>query len=270
MYRDSISKSVRFSVFDRDNYACVYCGRKPPDVQLEIDHVIPVCDGGDNSIENLVSACQDCNRGKGGKTFDNLKNKGDGEIKFKSKETKQTTFRLKSESIEILDWYCCEYKKNKSDAIRDAIKLLKNGSVSDNKVETHRPEVKIKELKETQEALSKRLEYSRVTADKYLNLFIEQENITNKWMEAAYKLLNVTYYYETEILRLKDERKHIYSNSVIHEERAESKRKRAASLRDNLWVQPKRGGLVHWIKKLHSRLDRGIKKNGDKCPAIAD
>jgi len=38
-------------------------------VVLEIDHVIPVCQGGTNDDENLIVACEDCNRGKGGKTI---------------------------------------------------------------------------------------------------------------------------------------------------------------------------------------------------------
>jgi 5-methylcytosine-specific restriction endonuclease McrA len=37
----SIGKSLRFEVLRRDGFACTYCGRKPPDVELHIDHVIP-------------------------------------------------------------------------------------------------------------------------------------------------------------------------------------------------------------------------------------
>ena len=32
---------------------------------LEIDHVHPVAEGGTNDMDNLVTACWDCNRGKG-------------------------------------------------------------------------------------------------------------------------------------------------------------------------------------------------------------
>src|SRR4030095_13972063 len=62
--RVALSKRIRFEVFKRDQFCCQYCGRHPPDIVLEIDHIIPVCDGGDASEENLLTACFDCNRGK--------------------------------------------------------------------------------------------------------------------------------------------------------------------------------------------------------------
>lgn len=64
--REAISKKLRFEVFKRDGFCCVYCGAHPSDtVVLEVDHVHPVADGGTNEIDNLVTACFDCNRGKG-------------------------------------------------------------------------------------------------------------------------------------------------------------------------------------------------------------
>ena len=64
--RIAISKRVRFEVFKRDGFQCVYCGAHPSEtVLLEVDHVHPVAEGGTNDIENLVTACCDCNRGKG-------------------------------------------------------------------------------------------------------------------------------------------------------------------------------------------------------------
>ncbi len=64
MSRVSIGKRLRFDVFKRDEFACVYCGAHPPDALLEVDHVHPVADGGTNEIDNLVTACFGCNRGK--------------------------------------------------------------------------------------------------------------------------------------------------------------------------------------------------------------
>lgn len=64
MERKPLPKSVRFEVLKRDSFTCQYCGRSAPDVILEIDHIVPVSKGGDDSIMNLIAACRDCNRGK--------------------------------------------------------------------------------------------------------------------------------------------------------------------------------------------------------------
>lgn len=61
----SISKSTRFEIFKRDNFTCQYCGRQTPLVILEVDHIIPKAGGGTDDPNNLVTACRDCNRGKG-------------------------------------------------------------------------------------------------------------------------------------------------------------------------------------------------------------
>lgn len=63
--RKAMSARLRFEVFKRDGFRCAYCGAHPPDVLLEVDHIIPVAKGGENDADNLVTACQRCNRGKG-------------------------------------------------------------------------------------------------------------------------------------------------------------------------------------------------------------
>lgn len=63
----SISKSLRFAVLRRDDFSCTYCGRRPPEVKLHIDHVIPWSKGGTTEMINLRAACEDCNLGKGAK-----------------------------------------------------------------------------------------------------------------------------------------------------------------------------------------------------------
>lgn len=67
MARKSISKGVRFDVFERNSFTCAYCGRKPPDATLEVDHILPVSKGGSNDMSNLITSCFDCNRGKAAK-----------------------------------------------------------------------------------------------------------------------------------------------------------------------------------------------------------
>jgi len=56
----------RANILKRDNYQCQYCGTtKPP---FTIDHVIPRDRGGEDSWENLVCACVECNTRKRNRT----------------------------------------------------------------------------------------------------------------------------------------------------------------------------------------------------------
>jgi hypothetical protein len=70
--RKPISKGTRFEIFRRDRFTCQYCGRRPPEVVLEVDHIIAVAEGGGNDDMNLVTSCVDCNRGKGKKRLETL------------------------------------------------------------------------------------------------------------------------------------------------------------------------------------------------------
>jgi excisionase family DNA binding protein len=62
--RHSIPLRVRFLVLKRCDFACTYCGRRPPEVVLQIDHILAVANGGTNRPSNLTAACTDCNYGK--------------------------------------------------------------------------------------------------------------------------------------------------------------------------------------------------------------
>ena len=63
------SNSKRFKVLMRDNFKCRYCGKTSDEKELEVDHVIPKARGGSNNLENLVTSCFECNRGKRDKTL---------------------------------------------------------------------------------------------------------------------------------------------------------------------------------------------------------
>lgn len=67
-----VSKTVRFEVFKRDGFVCQYCGAKPPSVVLEVDHIHPASAGGTIDVDNLVTACFDCNRGKGARLLSSV------------------------------------------------------------------------------------------------------------------------------------------------------------------------------------------------------
>lgn len=55
----------RRNVMKRDRHTCQYCGVKS---DLTLDHVLPRSRGGEDSWENLVTACNTCNVRKGNRT----------------------------------------------------------------------------------------------------------------------------------------------------------------------------------------------------------
>ena len=55
------------AVLDYFNHECAYCGSKEG---LEQEHIIPVNDGGEYKIGNIVPACRSCNASKGSKSVD--------------------------------------------------------------------------------------------------------------------------------------------------------------------------------------------------------
>jgi 5-methylcytosine-specific restriction endonuclease McrA len=55
-------------ILRRDEYRCQYCGHETG--QLTLDHVVPRHRGGEHTWENLVAACPQCNRRKGGRSLE--------------------------------------------------------------------------------------------------------------------------------------------------------------------------------------------------------
>jgi hypothetical protein len=58
-----IPHGLRTSVFERDAYRCRLCGGH---VSLTIDHIIPECQGGPTTLDNLQTLCRPCNSRKAG------------------------------------------------------------------------------------------------------------------------------------------------------------------------------------------------------------
>jgi 5-methylcytosine-specific restriction endonuclease McrA len=63
--RNKMTVSLRYSILERDRFACVLCGRAVPDgAKLHVDHIISICRGGKSTPDNLRTLCQDCNYGR--------------------------------------------------------------------------------------------------------------------------------------------------------------------------------------------------------------
>lgn len=61
----SLGPKLRYQILKRDNFTCVLCGKRAPEVDLEVDHIIPKVQGGKDLPDNLRSTCSACNHGKG-------------------------------------------------------------------------------------------------------------------------------------------------------------------------------------------------------------
>ena len=66
-----VSRSVRFAIYARDGFDCVYCRMVFPidytGKGLTLDHVLPRSAGGSHAPSNLVTACKRCNFSAQGK-----------------------------------------------------------------------------------------------------------------------------------------------------------------------------------------------------------
>lgn len=80
------SRDIRKQLMEIFNGRCYYCGRevleipfkkgqKKPRNAATIDHIIPVCRGGEDKIDNMVLACHACNNEKGNMSLKNFKKK---------------------------------------------------------------------------------------------------------------------------------------------------------------------------------------------------
>jgi 5-methylcytosine-specific restriction endonuclease McrA len=73
-----VSTTAHSRILERDRWACMECGRRPPDVALEVGHLISKAQGqfigmtaGElNSDENLYAVCQECNAGRSTRSID--------------------------------------------------------------------------------------------------------------------------------------------------------------------------------------------------------
>jgi len=60
--RGKATLKLRYEILKRDGFKCTSCGSQD---QLEVDHIIPISNGGKTVEGNLQTLCFKCNRGKG-------------------------------------------------------------------------------------------------------------------------------------------------------------------------------------------------------------
>lgn len=87
--RKPISKKIRFDIFKRDFFKCQYCGTHPPETVLEVDHIQPFSKGGTDDINNLITSCFNCNRGKSDRELNQVPNSLVSNIEIAKEKLKQ-------------------------------------------------------------------------------------------------------------------------------------------------------------------------------------
>jgi hypothetical protein len=116
--RKGIGKRIRFEIFARDGFKCRYCGRQSDEVQLVLDHMVPVCRGGGDELENLITSCFECNAGKAGKTIvehvptdgDRLAREQEMREQERSLDVARRTAEARAETRQVVvDYLCTAY-----------------------------------------------------------------------------------------------------------------------------------------------------------------
>lgn len=95
---------IRFDIFKRDNFTCQYCGRKTPEIILELDHIVPRSKGGLDELHNLITSCYECNRGKGAEPLSKIKTR---------KDLKGDLYLLAEKELQLKEYYKLREKVEK-------------------------------------------------------------------------------------------------------------------------------------------------------------
>lgn len=84
-----------------DDYTCIYCSKKQPWSNIEIDHIIPESIGGSQNIINLVTSCKDCNVRKAEYTVEEFCKRNNYSLSEISHRLSERLQRLKETDINI-------------------------------------------------------------------------------------------------------------------------------------------------------------------------
>lgn len=76
-------KNQREKLWEEAGGHCIYCGHPISLENMEIDHIDPLCLGGENNYGNKVCSCPACNAAKGGKSLEDFLLENMGKTKRK-------------------------------------------------------------------------------------------------------------------------------------------------------------------------------------------
>lgn len=62
--RRRLSLEDREAVYNKMHGRCAYCGDPVPLSAMQVDHVVPLRKGGEDTLDNMLPACRSCNHYK--------------------------------------------------------------------------------------------------------------------------------------------------------------------------------------------------------------
>lgn len=62
--RRRLSQDEREAVYNKMSGRCAYCGEPIAFCAMQVDHVVPLRKGGEDTLYNMLPACRSCNRYK--------------------------------------------------------------------------------------------------------------------------------------------------------------------------------------------------------------
>ena len=72
--RKNWNRKDRRQILDKNNGRCAYCGCELTYKTMTLDHVMPLNNGGEDELVNLVAACRSCNHRKNTESIEVFRN----------------------------------------------------------------------------------------------------------------------------------------------------------------------------------------------------
>lgn len=94
--RKAVSGSIRYEVLKRADGRCELCGVSKEEKALEVDHIVPKNNGGEDSIDNYQALCYTCNANKRDTDDTDFRNLG---VKYEERNSDCIFCNVKRETI---------------------------------------------------------------------------------------------------------------------------------------------------------------------------
>lgn len=73
MARKRLKKEERLRIYRKFGGRCAYCGQEIAYADMQVDHIVPIWKGGEDTPENMFPACRSCNHYKRGESLESFR-----------------------------------------------------------------------------------------------------------------------------------------------------------------------------------------------------